>query len=111
METEAAPQEILQMISCKCKLTCKTNCTCQKTGMNCFALCINCDGKICHGVDLFESDVGDLTLESLTGCGETPLNPDGSEEDDVYEIAEDDNGGEMNDAVNNTISPPKKKKK
>lgn len=64
---EAAPKDILNMISCRCKNVCKFNCTCKKSGLNCSTLCINCDGKVCHGIDINEDDDSN-EFEILNGC-------------------------------------------
>ncbi|XP_061723992.1 uncharacterized protein LOC133530150 [Cydia pomonella] len=51
-----APDEILKIISCKCKLECKGTCTCIKAGLKCTALCIHCtDKKCCGDVDITET--------------------------------------------------------
>nr|XP_018912069.1 PREDICTED: uncharacterized protein LOC109040547 [Bemisia tabaci] len=37
-----APEEILKMISCKCKKGCQAACTCRKSGLPCTIICANC---------------------------------------------------------------------
>lgn len=111
--SEAAPKEILEMISCKCKAICKRNCTCQKAGMNCSVLCINCDGKVCHGVDLSDTDDDDLTMRTLTGCDEkgTPLDPGESIENREIIMINDDENSEVDgtDDIDNAHLPAAKK--
>ena len=46
-----APETLLNMISCGCKLDgCGVSCGCRKTGVHCSTLCTNCSGQTCNNV-------------------------------------------------------------
>ncbi|XP_063389678.1 uncharacterized protein LOC134675401 [Cydia fagiglandana] len=49
---EVAPKELLDLISCKCDGVCSVNCLCKQVRLDCCVLCINCNGKSCHGLDM-----------------------------------------------------------
>ena len=59
---DPAPENLLKMIPCKCKLSsknaCGTNCSCKKNGLRCVAACEGCRGQSCLDVDepLVEDD-------------------------------------------------------
>lgn len=42
-----APEELLKLISCKCKAHCTGACGCRKAGLKCSAICYNCSGVDC----------------------------------------------------------------
>ena len=63
-DKEAGPQNLLNFIRCKCKLTskntCGTNiCSCRKNGLFCVPACGDCRGENCNNVAAidFEDDV------------------------------------------------------
>lgn len=70
-----APDEIMKMISCKCKSTCKGNCTCTKSGLPCTELCVFCTDKPCNGDknisegaaydERFEMEINNLEREDI----------------------------------------------
>lgn len=43
----AAPTELLNLISCGCKIECKKNCECSRAGLRCSAMCGYCQGTVC----------------------------------------------------------------
>lgn len=43
----AAPQELLNKISCTCTKGCHKNCCCRKAGMKCSVICTQCKGHTC----------------------------------------------------------------
>ena len=46
---EPAPDSILKLISCACKMNCSTQqCTCFKSGVKCSAICKVCEGTTCQ---------------------------------------------------------------
>ena len=52
-DLEAAPENLLKFVRCKCKLTsrnpCGTNlCSCHKNGLKCVAACGDCRGEGCN---------------------------------------------------------------
>jgi hypothetical protein len=54
-DLKAAPDDLLSVISCKCKMSKKRPCsslvcTCRKHGLNCVASCKHCCGKACDNV-------------------------------------------------------------
>ena len=55
MQTDkpAAPQELLDIISCSCKLLCNTKrCTCRQHGLQCNDVCTECRGTSCINSEL-----------------------------------------------------------
>ena len=65
-DKEAAPENLLVIIRCKCKLSsrnvCGTNlCSCRKSGLKCVAACEGCRGDECNNATApcFE-DIGDI---------------------------------------------------
>jgi len=75
-DLDAAPQDMLNVIRCKCKTSttrpCSTlRCSCVKHRLPCVAACKNCNGKECENreatrccsdIDSEEADDGILTL-------------------------------------------------
>ncbi|XP_061724855.1 uncharacterized protein LOC133530806 [Cydia pomonella] len=49
---EVAPKGLLELISCQCDGVCSVYCLCKQVGLDCCVLCINCNGKSCHGLDM-----------------------------------------------------------
>ena len=43
----AAPEHLLNLISCNCKCGCESACGCKKVGLYCTVLCGNCHGNGC----------------------------------------------------------------
>lgn len=39
-----APENLLHLISCKCKKGCRGSCGCRKAGLKCSVICANCSG-------------------------------------------------------------------
>ena len=44
MTRAPAPQHILSLISCACKMGCQWVCTCRKAGLRCTSICAHCAG-------------------------------------------------------------------
>lgn len=59
-----APDDILKVISCKCKFTCKGVCTCIKAGLKCTALCIHCIDKSCNGDRVIVTEEADFDVDT-----------------------------------------------
>ena len=52
MDNAPAPQSLLKIIKCGCKLHCENNqCTCRRNGLFCTELCDNCSFGNCNNVD------------------------------------------------------------
>lgn len=56
-KNEAAPQELLKTISCKCTKGCKAACTCRKAGLRCSVICSGCQGQSCTNVEIYVDDL------------------------------------------------------
>ncbi|GBM55372.1 hypothetical protein AVEN_120171-1 [Araneus ventricosus] len=56
-----APEDLLSLIVCTCKVECVQNCECRKSSLNCSNLCSNCSGLGCINRDMLiiEDDVDD----------------------------------------------------
>lgn len=86
-EDQALPDDILNMISCKCKKGCTAKCSCRKSGFKCSLLCSICNGKDCENsaeIDEIEelvSDQPDLNIESENVIDETDDQSNFSETD------------------------------
>ena len=63
-----APDNVLKLISCKCKKNCQSNCGCRRAGLKCSNLCINCE-RSCSNMPVAElgEDNDDLDLEIIEG--------------------------------------------
>lgn len=53
-----APDELLELISCKCKKDCKGNCGCRKSGLYCSKICKNCEG-CCTNAEQYDANEDD----------------------------------------------------
>lgn len=60
--SEAAPDDILRSISCKCKKGCTGACGCRKIGLKCSVLCLHCNGTACENIPdlVVDSDPEDI---------------------------------------------------
>lgn len=59
MLQDAAPQELLKMISCKCTKCCNAPCSCRKAGLQCSVVCGSCQGKSCSNSETIIEEPGD----------------------------------------------------
>lgn len=50
-----APEEIINLVSCNCKVSCKNNCSCFKASLDCTAMCGTCGGS-CSNVTVVEGE-------------------------------------------------------
>lgn len=48
--SDAAPEDILRSISCKCKKGCTGTCGCRKIGLKCSVLWLHCNGTACENI-------------------------------------------------------------
>lgn len=49
-----APDNLLQLVSCKCTKNCQINCGCKKLGIECSVFCKECQGINCDNRHVFE---------------------------------------------------------
>jgi hypothetical protein len=64
----AAPQSLLEVVSCKCKTHCRSaNCSCRRYGLLCTLACGSCQDSLCENPythqDTIEDDDDELELE------------------------------------------------
>ena len=64
-DLEPAPEELLRIVRCKCKLLskrpCNSNvCSCRKNGLTCVAACCNCRGSAITQINMDKDDVNGL---------------------------------------------------
>lgn len=62
-----APEKPLHTIFCYCKADCSKNCCCQKVGLFCSTVCINCQGQTCSNIELntTNEDIYDVDEETI----------------------------------------------
>ena len=61
----AAPEKLMKLISCKCKVGCMSRCGCRRAGMSCSAMCSPCIGLGCTNSPKTEDlEDDDVDLES-----------------------------------------------
>ena len=62
-----APEKLLNTIFCNCKTDCSKNCGCQKVGLFCSPVCINCQGQTCSNIELntTDEDIYDVDEETI----------------------------------------------
>lgn len=91
---EAAPPEVLKLVSCRCKKGCSTvACSCRKSGLNCTLLCLSCHGETCSNVreieiDGMDDDETDAVKNSL-------LNAENDNFGEPQDVFLDDNSDEV----------------
>lgn len=92
---DAAPQELLNLISCKCAKGCNTSCSCRKAGLRCSVMCALCQGKSCSNslevAKLDEDEYEDnfpLDKDQRKEYS-APYEPDPEYDTDVEDIQED----------------------
>ena len=73
-DLQPAPEEMLSVISCRCKTGCKSQlCTCCKHGLHCVATCKSCYGEQCDNREqstTFQADDIDVMREAEVHDGE-----------------------------------------
>jgi hypothetical protein len=55
-DVEAGPPEILKIVRCGRKGSCRSNCSCKKAGLKCTSTCKECHGITCNDVVMIDSD-------------------------------------------------------
>lgn len=88
---DAAPEQLLRIISCKCTTSCATaGCSCKKAGLLCSAVCKRCVGIACENssqpdtneADTDDEDRSDLPLLSAPKVHEKVVSMDTDYDDD-----------------------------
>lgn len=81
---DAAPEQLLHIISCKCKSGCATaGCSCKKAGLLCSAVCKHCVGTSCENCPQPDTNIDEIdTDDESEEPGEFPLTPEELHEDD-----------------------------
>lgn len=51
-----APEEVIKLVSCNCKVSCKNNCSCVKASLDCTAMCGVCRGCCTNVTVIHEED-------------------------------------------------------
>ena len=51
-----APDSVLRVVSCGCKVQCSTRCRCRKAGLHCTVMCSSCIGQTCSNIDIEQVD-------------------------------------------------------
>ena len=62
----AAPDSLLQTISCQCKKGCTKACSCRKAGLHCSIICKNCSGQSCENVPEIITHDDDIQEEAVS---------------------------------------------
>ena len=70
-ELDAAPDRLLKLVRCKCKLTSKNPygsnmCSCRKNGLKCVTACGDCQGENCKNSE--EVEENDCIDEEISNC-------------------------------------------
>lgn len=63
MTKDPAPPKLLSIISCYCKSNCTVKCECRRSGLNCSAMCRECQGLLCMNCEeaiIHQSDDEDI---------------------------------------------------
>ncbi|XP_063542992.1 uncharacterized protein LOC134751504 [Cydia strobilella] len=104
---EVAPKELLVLISCKCDSVCSVYCLCKQVGLDCCVLCINCNGKPCHGldIDLHSSETGFNALLKCDAYG-NPIDSLAVSK----EVDDDDDEKEPEESESATLRPKRAKR-
>ena len=59
----AAPQDVIKLIRCACKVACGRACSCVKVGLKCTHLCKECNGVTCSNASIYTTDTEDIETE------------------------------------------------
>ncbi|KAJ8886546.1 hypothetical protein PR048_012757 [Dryococelus australis] len=65
-----APEKVIKLVSCNCKVLCKNNCSCLKASLDCTAMCGVCRGCCANVAIVHEGDPD----ENMMDVQETGLN-------------------------------------
>jgi hypothetical protein len=57
------PDDLLRLVSCKCKTPCRPYCGCRKSGMNCSPMCEHCNGLSCLNASSYNENIDSLMDE------------------------------------------------
>ena len=53
-DQEPAPEIVLRIVSCGCKMGCNNRCKCRKASFKCTKMCSHCLGQCCNSEELME---------------------------------------------------------
>jgi len=87
----AVPEDILNLISCNCKLTCRNACGCRRVGLLCTILCGHCQGVSCTNASTAQLE----SNQDSESDGENSLHGDVKTDDEIV----DDDGDAASDAI------------
>ena len=59
----AAPQDVMKLIRCGCKVACGRACSCVKVGLKCTHLCKECNGETCGNASITTTDAADEEID------------------------------------------------
>lgn len=62
-ENPVAPETLLELVSCGCKVGCQKNCGCRKLGLHCTVICSGCHGQTCSNIPQHEDESNDIDNE------------------------------------------------
>ena len=87
-----APEDLLNVIRCKCKSSCTSNlCSCKKNGLHCVTACANCHGDSCLNVDKStQHETADADSYSDCECGDDTADADDNCSQNWYYFDSDD---------------------
>lgn len=103
----AVPEDILNLISCNCKSTCRNACGCRRLGLLCTILCGRCQGVSCENASTAQLE-SNLDSES---DDENSLHEDVKSDDDVVDDDGDAVGEVTEESFMSTHEVPKSKKR
>lgn len=89
---DAAPENLLHAISCKCTTGCATGgCSCKKAGLRCSAICKHCVGTACENTPELNNNEEDIddeceNLDNLTLLTKDNLMDEEDDDDDTMPI-------------------------
>ncbi|KAL4719828.1 hypothetical protein ACJJTC_012796 [Scirpophaga incertulas] len=83
-----APEKLLNTIFCNCKTDCSKNCGCQKVGLYCSPVCINCQGQTCLNIELntIEENIYDINEETIEEQTEILQEEKSEDEEIIVEV-------------------------
>ncbi|KAL4718517.1 hypothetical protein ACJJTC_010356 [Scirpophaga incertulas] len=78
----------LIQIFCNCKTDCSKNCGCQKVGLYCSPVCINCQGQTCLNIELntIEENIYDINEETIEEQTEILQEEKSEDEEIIVEV-------------------------
>lgn len=107
MNQEAAPSQLLQIISCNCRKGCGNACSCKKAGLKCSIVCGQCSGQSCENIPEITIDFDEQTLDLDESFDDEELSlPRLSQFQDDVDDQDDDESPSEDDADDYVPDPP-----